>query len=272
MNKITSGQEGWWLYTEADDDIQAGLRGTESPFAVSSSPAPLYTTFAAAWQRDTVEDTVRAYLDGVGGVAVIDTATTSPENTNPLSIGGRSTNGDLYSFSEIFGVAWARRVLTDAEIVSVAAALLAAPLTGSGVSSTPSAGSIASGAVPLFRSYWARRFVDGGSLSRQTDEGTFHTVTLQMDDDDSDVIWDGTGGCLIRPDSRTTADYGEKEQDVERYSVLVPHTAAGAKPGDDFVVVSSAYDPDLVGATLKVREVVEDSYLTKYEWVCERAK
>jgi len=130
--------------------------------------------------------------------------------------------------------------------------------------------SIASDTVPTFRAQWASRFVDEGTLNRTTVPGAFNSSTGQYGA--GTVVPIFSGACLIRPESRSTADFGEKEADVERYSIMVPHTAIGARPGDRFTVDASVYDPDLVGAVLVLREIIEDSYLTHYEWKAEREK
>ncbi len=132
--------------------------------------------------------------------------------------------------------------------------------------------SIASDTVAGFRTRWADRFIDAGTLDRETGRGTYNATTLQYDTPSSSVIWDGTGGCLIRPVSRTTADFGEQDSKIESYNILVPHTATGAKPGDKFTVSASLLDSDLVGAVLVITEIIEDSYLTHYQWVATRIK
>lgn len=124
--------------------------------------------------------------------------------------------------------------------------------------------------VGLFRTHWENRFIDSGTLNRETSAGTYNSATLQNDGPTSSQVFDGA--CLIRPTSRSEADFGERLREVEGYSVFVPYTASGAQPGDEFTVGSCTYDPDLAGAVLVVREVIEDSYLTKYEWVTERIK
>lgn len=132
--------------------------------------------------------------------------------------------------------------------------------------------SLASDSVAGFRERWATRFVDAGTLDRETDQGTYNATTLQYDAPTSSQIWDGTGGCLVRPKARTTSDFGEKDSKVEVYDILVPYTATGAQPGDKFTVSDSLLDPDLVGAVLVLTEVVDDSYLTHYQWTAERIK
>ncbi len=132
--------------------------------------------------------------------------------------------------------------------------------------------SVASDTVAGFRVRWAARFVDAGTLDRETGQGTYNSATLQYDGASSSQIWDGTGGCLIRPVSRTTADFGETDSKIESYNIFVPYTATGAKPGDKFTVSASLHAPDLVGAVLVITEVIEDSYLTKYAWVATRIK
>lgn len=132
--------------------------------------------------------------------------------------------------------------------------------------------SIASNTVGLFRTQWADRFGDTGQLDRTTGQGTFNATTGQYDSPTVTPIWDGTGGCLIRPTARATADFGEEQSDVETYSIKVPYTATGAQPGDDFTVGTSEHDSDLDGVVFVVRGVVEDSYLTHYEWIVQRAK
>ena len=77
---------------------------------------------------------------------------------------------------------------------------------------------------------------------------------------------------MIRPASRSQADFGEKQTDVETYSVFVPHDTTGILVGDEITVTTSISSPDLVGAVLTIREIVEDSYHTKYELIAERAK
>jgi len=130
--------------------------------------------------------------------------------------------------------------------------------------------SIASDTVPTFRAQWASRFVDGATLNRTTVPGAFNDTTGQYGAGTVVPIY--SGSCLIRPASRATADFGQKEADVESYSIMVPHTATGARPGDRLTVDASVYDPDLVGAVLVLREIIEDSYLTHYEWKAEREK
>jgi hypothetical protein len=132
--------------------------------------------------------------------------------------------------------------------------------------------SIASESVAGFRTRWASRFVDAGTLNRETAIGTYNPATLQHDSPSSSVIWDGTGGCLVRPKARTTADFGEKDSKVEIYDIRVPYTATGAEPGDKFTVSASLLNPDLVGAVLVITEVVDDSYHTHYLWVGQRIK
>lgn len=132
--------------------------------------------------------------------------------------------------------------------------------------------SIASDAVPGFRTHWAGRFVDEATLDRETDKGTFNETTGQYDSPATSQIWDGTGGCLIRPASRSNADFGERSVDVEMYDVFVPETATGAKPSDKLTISASVYNPALVGAVLVLTEIVEDSYLTKYLWLAEKIR
>lgn len=130
--------------------------------------------------------------------------------------------------------------------------------------------SLASDAVSVFRSEWDSRFIDEGTLRRTTVPGAFNESTGQYGAGTVTDIFSGL--VLIRPESRATADFGERESDVERYAILAPHTAAGARPGDRFTIETSVHDPDLVGAVLVLREVVDDSYLTHYEWKAEREK
>lgn len=130
--------------------------------------------------------------------------------------------------------------------------------------------SIASDTVAGFRTRWASRFIDAGTLDRETDQGTFDDLTGQYDTPTSSEIF--TGACLIRPKARSTSDFGEKDSKVELYDIHVPHTAGGALPGDKFTVSASLLDPDLVGAVLVITEVLDDSYLTHYQWVAERIK
>ncbi len=130
--------------------------------------------------------------------------------------------------------------------------------------------SIASDTVAGFRTRWASRFIDAGTLDRETDRGTFDDLTGQYDTPTSSEIF--TGACLIRPKARSTSDFGEKDSKVELYDIHVPHTATGALPGDKFTVSASLLDPDLVGAVLVITEVLDDSYLTHYQWVAERIK
>ena len=132
--------------------------------------------------------------------------------------------------------------------------------------------SIASDTVAGFRTRWADRFIDAGTLDRETAIGTFNDTTGQYDTPSSSVVWDGTGGCLIRPVGRSTADFRETTSKVEQYNIFVPYTAVGAKPGDKFNVSASLFVPDLVGAVLVLTEILEDSYLTKYQWVAQRIK
>ena len=132
--------------------------------------------------------------------------------------------------------------------------------------------SIASDTVAGFRTRWASRFVDAGTLDRETAQGTFNDSTGQYDSPTTIVVWDGTGGCLIRPKARTTIEFGEKDSKVEQYDIHVPFDATGALPGDKFTVSASLLDSDLVGAVLVIIEVLDDSYLTHYQWVVERIK
>ena len=132
--------------------------------------------------------------------------------------------------------------------------------------------SIASDAIPALRSHWADRFVDAATLDRETDKGTFNETTGQYDSPTTVEIWDGTGGCLIRPDSRSNPDFGERSVDVERYDVFVPDSATGAAPSDKLTISASKHNPALVGAVLVLTEVVEDSYLTKYLWIAEKIR
>jgi len=131
--------------------------------------------------------------------------------------------------------------------------------------------SIASDSVVGFRTRWATRFVDAGTLNRETGIGTFNGTTGQYDTPSSSQIF--SGACLIRPKARTTSDFAETETDVESYDIFVPHSAIGAKPGDKFTVgFLYNFDPGLLGAVLVLTEVIEDSYLTKYQWVATRIK
>ncbi len=132
--------------------------------------------------------------------------------------------------------------------------------------------SIASNTIAGFRTRWATRFIDAGTLDRETAQGTYNSSTLQYDSPSSSQIWDGTGGCLIRPKARTTSDFGEKDSKVENYDIMVPFDATGAKPGDKFTVSAALFVPDLVGAVLVLTEILEDSYLTHYQWVAQRIK
>lgn len=131
--------------------------------------------------------------------------------------------------------------------------------------------SIASDAVPVFRTFWADRFIDSGTLRRETAEGTYNASTLQIDSATVAVVFAGLE-CLIRPRNRNEQDFGEQRTDVEEYSILVPATSNGARTGDEFTVDVCTYDPYLVGKVLVIREINEDSYLTRYEWVAERIR
>lgn len=126
--------------------------------------------------------------------------------------------------------------------------------------------------VPTFRAHWEDRFIDAAAITRETAQGVLNTTTGQISAGTFSTIWDGTGGCLIRPTSRTETDFGQKQTDVELYSVFLPHDVTGVLPGDRLTVSACTYDADLVGAVLVVREVVSDSYKTKTSLVCERIK
>ncbi|MFP4074047.1 MAG: DUF6093 family protein [Actinomycetota bacterium] len=113
-------------------------------------------------------------------------------------------------------------------------------------------------AIDLFRSEWAKRFVDDCEVTRyDLTNPTFNEDTGKTEYPESTPY---SGGCLARPASALEVEYGlDRRQEVD-YDLYLPHDAAELKEGDE-VAVDSERDPDI--PTLTVLRPFGDSYLTR---------
>ena len=91
--------------------------------------------------------------------------------------------------------------------------------------------------------------------------GTFNTVTGTYGEHPVTVIY--AGPCRIRPATAAaedTATVGDLHETVGRYIATFPHDVATIEV-DDFVTVTDATDPDLIGYTLRVLDAARSEWL-----------
>ncbi len=111
--------------------------------------------------------------------------------------------------------------------------------------------------------------IDSCTITRSTGIGAFNTATLAHDaTTPPTAIYDGD--CLVQVRNRAehTADIGDEDVTVHLYDVYLPATATGIKI-DDLVVIDDSSDDDLVGVTMRVRDVAAQSMLPARQLTCE---
>lgn len=127
--------------------------------------------------------------------------------------------------------------------------------------------SIATDRIAFFRAQWATRFVDTITATRMADRGTFNPTTLDYDAGTDTTVY--SGAALIRPATDDdTALYGGEQVTGVGVIVYVPHDAGTFEVEDTINIVASTWDPDLVGADVRVVAVTYDSYQTRQRLVC----
>ena len=138
--------------------------------------------------------------------------------------------------------------------------------------------STASDHVALFRSHWADRLVDTCTGRRVDDpRGAIDPSSYQYDSETSTVIYDDGAGspgpCLLRPaGGQAQADeFGQESQTRVDYLLILPNTATGILPDDEFTIDTSVTDAEMVGKILIVRAAKIDSYRTATKLLCENA-
>lgn len=90
--------------------------------------------------------------------------------------------------------------------------------------------------------------------------GTFNTVTGTYGEHPVTVVY--AGPCRIRPATAAegTATVGDLHETVGRYIATFPHDVPTIEV-DDFVTVTDATDPDLIGYTLRVLDAARSEWL-----------
>lgn len=135
--------------------------------------------------------------------------------------------------------------------------------------------SVATDALPLFRSLWADRFTDTCEINDPvggTTRGSINTSTLQYDSQASTLVY--SGACLIRsPATEATsgrpAIFGEQAITWTSLDVFLPWDADVIDLDQEVTILTAPGDPQLVDKVAVVRSIVRDSYLTRRHLVCE---
>lgn len=126
--------------------------------------------------------------------------------------------------------------------------------------------SIAAQSLGFFRDQWASRFVDSCVIKELTDpDQGFDPETGVLAPSYTTIY---SGPCLIRPEARAAAEYGEQTASRATYEVVIPHDESGPKPGH-LVDLTSTRDAYLNGKTVTIRGIRADTYNTSRHLDCE---
>lgn len=77
-----------------------------------------------------------------------------------------------------------------------------------------------------------------------------------------------SGACLVRPQSESAVESGERQAEIRFYTVFVPYSEPDPLP-DDLVDITSTNDTFLNGKQFVVRNVFGDTYETIRRLECE---
>lgn len=117
-------------------------------------------------------------------------------------------------------------------------------------------------AVGFFRTHLETTFEDACTIVSTTSRGTFNPVTNRYTTPSETTAY--TGACLIRPaglgaDPRDRAD---AEVVIGRYDIRIPFDQDTIVPDMIVTVTASTFDSGLVGKTMTVIAVDNDTYNT----------
>lgn len=118
--------------------------------------------------------------------------------------------------------------------------------------------------LPFFRTYWATRFTDSCVVKEET--GTaFSDVTGQYTPTYTTRY---TGGCLVRPATKSDVTYGQQLVVTFDHVVFLPWDATGPDV-NHLVDITSATDPKLTGKTMTINGIPKDTYVTERTLLCQ---
>jgi hypothetical protein len=124
--------------------------------------------------------------------------------------------------------------------------------------------SIPTSVLGFFRTEWASRFTDTCVVNRVTGR-TLNTSTGVYT---PTLAAHYSGGCVVRPQSPSSAEAGQELVEQRGYLVVLPYDEADVRP-DDIVTVTSTTDTQLNGKQLVVRNVRTDTYNSARKLDCE---
>ena len=134
--------------------------------------------------------------------------------------------------------------------------------------------SIASDHVAFFRTARADRYVDTITVKDRTTRGTWNRTTKQHATDTTSTVY--TWSALIRPAgaaSPGSSSFGSSTRGMQAevlfdFFIYTPVTATGIVVGNTVTIDASLLAADLVGATMTVQSVENDSYETRRTFKC----
>ena len=134
--------------------------------------------------------------------------------------------------------------------------------------------SVASDSVAFFRTARADRYVDTITVKDRTTRGTWNRTTKQHATDTTSTVY--TGSALIRPAGAAVTGAtgagavgrGLQGEVLFDFFIYTPVTATGIGVGNTVTIDASLLAADLVGATMTVQSVENDSYETRRTFKC----
>lgn len=122
--------------------------------------------------------------------------------------------------------------------------------------------------LPQFQALAETRMTDSCIVTRADSTPVLNETTGLYEADDSAVY---TGKCRVAsPGTASIRELGDRPEMVNRTIVHLPVSASGFWTGDR-VTITAAEDQQLVGATYRVRSVLDSSQATSRRLDCEDA-
>lgn len=113
--------------------------------------------------------------------------------------------------------------------------------------------------LALGRAAAERSMIDACTVRRVTGEteGAGGVITPTYS-----TIYTGACRVQVRAEAGTQREVGEASLIVTRHEIHMPISAVGIREGDVITITTSVHDPDLIGRTYAVRDVLTKSEAT----------
>jgi hypothetical protein len=135
--------------------------------------------------------------------------------------------------------------------------------------------SVASDHVAFFRTQRTDRYIDTVTITDLTSRGSWNRTTKQYGTPSTTTVY--TGGALIRPAGAAVSGAtgagavgrGKQAEVLFDFFVYLPVTATGVQVGNVVTVDATLLASDLVGVTMSVQSIENDSYETRRTLECK---